>query len=77
MSWDTNQRASQEIMSDPWDGRADRTSHFLCLLRSRCRKAELRDLAPTLDALRLVKSPREIELMRVAGRLAARSISRT
>ena len=73
-SWDTLQRASQEAMSDPWDGRPDRVSHFLSLLRARCRRAELRDLAPTLDRLRLVKSPREIELLRVAGELAARGI---
>lgn len=73
-SWDTLQRASQEALSDPWDGRVDRASHFLSLLRSRCRRAELRDLSPTLDALRLVKSPREVELMRVAGRLAGQGI---
>jgi Xaa-Pro aminopeptidase len=74
MSWDTLQRASQDALSDPWDGRVDRASHFLSLLRSRCRRAELRDLSPTLDSLRLVKSPREVELMRVAGRLAGQGI---
>ena len=74
MSWDTIQRAAQDAMSDPWDGRPERVSHFLSLLRSRCRKAELRDLTPTLDAMRLVKSPREIELRRVAGRLAGQAL---
>ncbi len=70
-SWDTLQRASQEAASDPWDGRPDRVSHFLSLLHARCRKAEIRDLAPTLDRLRLVKSAREIEYLRIAGGLAA------
>lgn len=32
---------------------------------------EVRDLSPILDALRLVKSPRELDLMRRAGRLSA------
>ena len=71
MSWDTLQRAQQERTSDPWDGRPDRMRWFVKLLRERCPAAELRDLAPALDELRLRKSEAEIELLRNAGRLSA------
>lgn len=70
-SWDTLQRAQQEGVSDPWDGRPDRMRWFVKLLRERCPAAELRDLAPVLDALRLIKSPAEIALLRRAGTLSA------
>lgn len=70
-SWDTLQRAQQERVSDPWDGRPDRMRSFVRLLRERCPASELRDLAPILDNLRLVKSPAEISLLRRAGTLSA------
>ena len=73
-SWDTLQRARQDAISDPWDECPDRTSQFLSVLRARCPKAEVRDLAPALDALRLVKSPSEIALLRRAGAAAARGL---
>jgi Xaa-Pro aminopeptidase len=71
MSWDTLQRAQQEIASDPWDGRLDRARHLVATLRTRCPLAELRDLSPVLDGLRLVKSAGELSLLREAGRLSA------
>ena len=70
-SWDTLQRSRQDIYSDPWDGHPDRTDHFLGLLRMRCPKAEIRDLGPLLDRLRLIKEPGEVELLRRAGKLSA------
>ncbi len=70
-SWDTLQRAQQERTSDPWDGRQDRMRRFVQLLKERLPFAEICDLAPVLDKLRLVKSKAEIELLRVAGRLSA------
>ncbi|MEI6876727.1 MAG: aminopeptidase P N-terminal domain-containing protein, partial [Spirochaetota bacterium] len=70
-SWDTLQRARQETYSDPWDGRLDRIDHFLLLLRERCSRAEIRDLGPVLDDLRLIKDDCEIALLRRAGSLSA------
>ncbi len=70
-SWDTLQRAQQDVYSDPWDGREDRTRHFVGLLRKRFPAAEVQDLTPRLDALRIRKSPKEMDLLRVAGRLSA------
>ena len=41
------------------------------IARWRERGAEVRDLSPILDGLRLLKSPKEIEILRRAGRLSA------
>lgn len=71
MSWDTLQRGQQERFADPWDGGPDRMRRFVELLRNRCPSAEVRNLAPILDDLRLVKDPREIALLRESGRLTA------
>jgi len=71
MSWDTLQGAQREVFSDPWDGRLDRMRWFVGLLRQRCPATEIRDLAPILNELRFIKSPREAELLRMAGKLSA------
>lgn len=71
MSWDTLRRSHQERSADPWDGTLDRMRTFVALLRDRCPFADLRDLAPTLDSMRLVKSEAEIALLREAGRITA------
>lgn len=61
---------SAGIASDPWDGRGTREGHFRWLLAERFPQFEVRDLSPILDDLRMIKSPREIELIRQASRLA-------
>jgi Xaa-Pro aminopeptidase len=58
------------IASDPWDGRPPRQAWFLHLLRDRFPSFELRDLSPILDDLRLIKSEREIALIRRASQIA-------
>lgn len=67
-------RAGAEVASDPWDGRPTRAAQFLSLLKSRLPSFEYRDLSPILDELRLVKSGREIELIRQASKIAALGI---
>ncbi len=71
MSWDTLAAAQREVFSDPWDGRPDRMRWFVALLHQRCPAAEIRDLTPILNELRFIKSPREAELLRMAGKLSA------
>jgi len=73
-SWDTLQRGAQERLSDPWDGLPDRYRWFVQRLRERCPRAEIRDLAPILDELRLIKSEAEIALLRVSGELSAKGL---
>lgn len=56
--------------ADPWDGRPARQARFLSLLRERFPAAEVKDLSPLLDELRLIKSPAEIALIKRATRLS-------
>jgi len=74
MSSDTLWRAQQEIFTDPWDGRLDRMRHFILTLHQRCPMAEILDLSPVLDDLRLIKSEQELALLRKAGKLSALGI---
>ena len=60
--------------SDPWDGRPSREAHFVRLVRERFPQLEVHDLSPTLDALRTIKSPAEIALIRRATQLAGLGI---
>lgn len=69
-SRDERLRQIADDASDPWDGRPSRTGHFLSLLRGRFPTLELRDLSPVLDPIRLIKSPREISLIRRASQIA-------
>ncbi|MCU0650329.1 MAG: Xaa-Pro aminopeptidase [Gemmatimonadaceae bacterium] len=60
--------------SDPWDGRPSREAHFARLVKERFPQFDVRDLSPTLDSMRLIKSPAEITLIREATRLAGLGI---
>jgi Xaa-Pro aminopeptidase len=56
---------------DPWDNTLAREASFIALLRTRLPRMEVRDLTPLLDPLRVIKSPREVAMLRRAGHLAA------
>jgi len=60
--------------ADPWDGQASREAHFKRLLNERFPQFIVKDLSPTLDAMRLIKSPKEIELIRKATQIAGLAI---
>jgi Xaa-Pro aminopeptidase len=60
--------------ADPWDGRPTREAHFVRLVKERFPQFEVRDMSPTLDALRSIKSPAEIALIRRATQLAGLGI---
>ncbi|HEX8687308.1 MAG TPA: Xaa-Pro peptidase family protein, partial [Pyrinomonadaceae bacterium] len=70
MSRDLATRAVADASSDPWDGTASREGRLIGMLRERFPQFEVRDLTPALDRARLIKSPREIELIRKATRLS-------
>lgn len=70
VSRDMATRTIAEIASDPWDGRPSREGHFVQLLRERFPTLEVRDLTPVMDSLRLIKSAREIALIKKATRLS-------
>ncbi|MBI1876241.1 MAG: aminopeptidase P N-terminal domain-containing protein [Acidobacteria bacterium] len=55
---------------DPWDGRDSREATFVTKLKAAAPQSEIRNLDPIVNALRAVKSPREIALIREATRIA-------
>ncbi len=74
-SRDVLKHGDKLIAVDPWDGVPTREQHFISLISKHVPLAEIRDLTPIIDMLRAIKSPREIELMRLAGKLSAAAVS--
>src|SRR5262245_33817750 len=64
-------RANRE---DPWDGRPSREEAFIARLKTAAPRSTIRDLDPILDAMRAIKSPREIAVIREATRIAGLGI---
>jgi Xaa-Pro aminopeptidase len=60
--------------ADPWDGAATREAQFISKLRDRFPQFEIRDLTPTLDAMRLIKSAEEIAVIKKATNIAGLAI---
>ena len=60
--------------ADPWDGRLSREAAFIERLGVVAPSVEIMDLDPILDAMRLIKSPREIELIRRASRISGEAM---
>ena len=65
--WKTNH-------DDPWDGRDSREATFIAKLKAFAPEAEIKNLDPLENQLRLVKSPREIALIREATDIAGLGI---
>ena len=70
MSRDLAVRVIGDYAADPFDGRPSREGALIQSLRGRFPQFEIKDLTPTLDQLRLIKSPRELTLIRKATRLS-------
>jgi Xaa-Pro aminopeptidase len=64
-------RATRE---DPWDGRPSREDAFVAKLKAAAPHSAIKDLDPILDALRSIKSPREIAIIREATRITGLAI---
>ena len=60
--------------SDPWDSQSTRETRFKKLIMERFPQFQVRDLSPILDAMRLIKSPKEIEIIRNATEIAGLAI---
>jgi len=65
--WATNK-------ADPWDGRESREAAFLARLKVGAPQSEVKNLDPILNALRAIKSAREIDVIRQATRIAGDGI---
>lgn len=59
--------------ADPWDGRPSREQWFMTKLRD-AGMSEIKDLDPIVDAMRLIKTDREIALVREATRISGEGI---
>jgi len=60
--------------ADPWDGRVSREEAFIGKLKAAAPQSEVKDLDPLIDGLRLIKSAREIEIIREATRISGLAI---
>jgi Xaa-Pro aminopeptidase len=61
--------------ADPWDGRVSREEQFVQKLKASLPPtAVITDLDPVIDALRAIKSPREIAIIREATRITGLAI---
>jgi Xaa-Pro aminopeptidase len=67
-------RLARNNKQDVWDGRPSREEAFRQHLQSVAEGATLKDLDPTLDAMRAVKSAREIAVIREATRITGLGI---
>jgi Xaa-Pro aminopeptidase len=59
---------------DVWDGRGSREAAFIAKLRTVVPQLEVRNLDPVIDAVRFIKSPREIAVIREATRITGLGI---
>jgi len=60
--------------TDPWDGRPSREQAFVEKLKAKAPGIEVKDLDPVLDAMRFIKSPREVAVIREATRITGLGI---
>ena len=67
-------RYNIDRMNDPWDGQSSREARFIGKMRERFPTFAVRDLTPTLDRMRLIKSPLEIAVLRRSSELASLSL---
>jgi Xaa-Pro aminopeptidase len=67
--------AARATREDPWDARISREDAFIAKLKAAAAQSEVRDLDPILDAMRTIKRPREIAIIREATRIAGLAIT--
>jgi Xaa-Pro aminopeptidase len=60
--------------ADPWDGRDSREATFIARLKAASPQVTVENLDPIVNALRAVKSPQEIAVLREATRIAGLGI---
>lgn len=73
---DSSMMRRAALATDPWDGEPSREARLLAHLRNRYPQLVLNDLSLELDELRLIKSEAELVLLRRAGALSAKSVTK-
>jgi Xaa-Pro aminopeptidase len=59
---------------DPWDGRVSREEAFIANVKEAAPTSDVKNLDPILDAMRAIKSPREVAVIREATRITGLAI---
>lgn len=67
-------RGQARVSGDPWDGAPSREARFMKLIKDRMPQFAMRDLSPILDEMRMVKDPKEIDLIHKATQIAGLAI---
>ncbi|HSU52024.1 MAG TPA: M24 family metallopeptidase [Segetibacter sp.] len=60
--------------ADPWDGQPSREASFELKINQQFPQFAILDLSPILDSIRLIKSAKEVEVLRKATRIAGEGI---
>ena len=63
-------RTPRARKADPWDSQPSREEWFMTKLREQAPRRRVREPRPILDEMRMIKSPREIALLRESTRIA-------
>ena len=66
--------AARATREDPWDGRLSREQAFVARLKEASPRSAIKDLDPIVDAMRAIKSPHEIAIVREATRITGLAI---
>lgn len=61
-------------ISNPWEIATTREAQFVELIRQRFPQYEVKDISPTIDDMRLIKSAAEINLIRQASQIAGKGL---
>ncbi len=64
-------------LANPWGGQPTEDAWRIEQLRLRYPYYELHDVSPLIDAQRMIKTPREIEVLRYNGRISAEAIQKS
>ena len=61
------------MVGNEWDGRLTREMQFVGKLKAKFPSVDVRDTSPFVRDLRIIKSPAEIEMLRLAGKMGVRA----
>jgi len=73
-SRDGARRKNADAKADPWDGRQSREERFVESIKARVPGVEVKDLSPTLDEMRAIKSAQELAVIDRATKIGGDAI---
>ena len=73
-SRDGARRKDADAAGDPWDARQTREQRFADIVKARVPGIEIKDLSPTLDALRAIKDAQELAVIEKATKIGGDAI---